>query len=168
MTFICDTCGTSFSRKFNMKRHQKSRCKSVEVMNTSFDVATDAVNEKTDQQPKDSQWSSLIDNIINKKSESGIATIQPLKSSTMSYAAEKILDTSLATKEPAEEILTDRTKKLIISSTESEESSEDDHPLAKKRKLTNPADITLMKADERNGVVDGDISQESENPDDSK
>ena len=151
-----------------MKRHQKSRCKSVEVMNTSFDVATDAVNEKTDQQPKDSQWSSLIDNIINKKSESGIATIQPLKSSTMSYAAEKILDTSLATKEPAEEILTDRTKKLIISSTESEKNSEDDHPLAKKRKLTNQADITLMKADECNAVADDDITQESENPADSK
>ena len=90
----------------------------------------------------------------------------------MSHAAEKILDTSLSKKEPVEEILKDRTKRLNISSTESEESSEDerciDHPLVKKRKLTNPDDTTLMKVDEHNDVADDYLSLENENPVDSK
>ena len=45
-------------------------------MNTKDDAA-DAVKENVDQQPKDSQWTNLINDIINKKSESGDATIQP-------------------------------------------------------------------------------------------
>ena len=89
MTFTCDDCGASFSRKFNLKRHQTSRCKSTVLVNTSLDNAADAVRENDDQQPKDSQWSSFINDIINKKSETGDATIQPLKSTPMSLCISK-------------------------------------------------------------------------------
>ena len=98
MTFTCDICGASFSRKFNLKRHQTSRCKSTVVMNTCFNDAADAVKENDVQQPKDSQWPSFINDIMNKEPDSGNATIQSLKPPTMSYAAEKILDTSLSKK----------------------------------------------------------------------
>ena len=174
MTFTCDACGASFSRKFNLKRHQTSRCKSKVVMNTSFDDAADTAKENADQQPKGSQWANLIDSIINKKPESGDATIQPLNTSTMSDAAKKMFDNSLVKKEPAEEIFSGRetAKNLNISSTESEESSEDesliDHPLVKKRKLTSPYDTTLMKSVVHNDAADDNLSQENENPVDNK
>ena len=60
-------------------------------MNTSFNGA---MKENDGQQLKDSQWSCFIDNILNKKSESGDAVIQPLKLST-SDAAKKMFDDSL-------------------------------------------------------------------------
>ena len=66
MTFTCDKCGASFTCHFNLKRHQKSRCKSMVVMKTSANVATGAVKENDHQHRKDPQWSSLIDSIINK------------------------------------------------------------------------------------------------------
>ena len=77
MTFTCDRCGASFSRKFNLKRHQASRCKQSVLMNKS----TDAVEENFVQQPKDSQWSSFIDAVINKSpDDDNNNLIQPLKS----------------------------------------------------------------------------------------
>ena len=91
MTFTCDRCGALFSRKFNLKRHQTSRCKQSVLMK---DDATDAVKENDDQS-KDSQWSNFINDIINKKPESGDATIQPFNSSPTSYAANKTFDISL-------------------------------------------------------------------------
>ena len=78
MIFTCDKCGASFSRKFNLKRHQTSSCKGTVVMNTSVNDAADSVKENDVQQPKDSQWASFINDIINKKSESGNALIQSL------------------------------------------------------------------------------------------
>ena len=77
------------------------------------------MKENVDQQPKDSEWTNLINDIINKKPESGDATIQPLKSPAMSETA----------------------KNLNICSTKSEELSEDeslvDHPLVKKKRLNS-------------------------------
>ena len=78
MIFTCDKCGASFSRKFNLKRQQTSSCKGTVVMNTSVNDAADSVKENDVQQPKDSQWASFINDIINKKSESGNALIQSL------------------------------------------------------------------------------------------
>ena len=169
MSFTCDTCGALFSRKFNLKRHQTSRCESIVVINTKDDAA-DAVKAKG----KDSQWPSFINDIINKKSESGDAMIQPLKSLPMSYAVKKSFDTSLSKKEPVEEILTgcETEKSLNIFSTESEKSSEDEsiteHPLVKKRKLMSTDDAgTLMKAEEEehNDTADDNLNPENENID---
>ena len=169
MTFTCDTCGASFSRKFNLKRHQTNRCKNTVVMNTSSNDAADAGKAKA----KDSQWSNLINDIINKKPESGDAMIQPLKSSAMSYTTKNGFDTSLSKKEPVEEILTgcETAKSLNISSTESEESSEDEstteHPLVKKRKLMSTDDdgILMKAAEEHNVTADDNLNQENENID---
>ena len=71
MTFTCDEYGSSFSRKCNLKKHQTSRYRGTLAINTSSTSATYTMKENDDQQLKDSQWSSLNDNIINKKSESG-------------------------------------------------------------------------------------------------
>ena len=165
MTFTCDRCGALFSRKFNLKRHQTSRCKQSVLMK---DDATDAVKENDDQKSKDSRWSDFINDIINKKPESGDATIQPFKSSPMSYAANKTFDISLSKKEPAKEILAgcETAKSLNISFSTSEEKSEDEsiteHSLVKKRKLMNTDDGTLMKSEVHHDAEDDNLNQENE------
>ena len=128
------------------------------MIETASNEATGAAKESSHQRPKDSQWSSLINDILNKKSETGDATIQPLTSWPMSCTAKKIFDTSLSKKEPVEETLT----------KESEESNEDEsiteHPLVKKRKLISKDDGTLMKAEESNDTADNNINQENDDP----
>ena len=74
MTFTCDKCGASFTRKFNLKRHQTSRCKSMVVMNTSAEDAACAVEESIHHPPKDSSLSRFIDNIINQTAISKVGT----------------------------------------------------------------------------------------------
>ena len=137
MTFTCDKCGASFTRKFNLNRHQTRRCKSMVVMKTSANVATGVVKENDHRHRKDPQWSSLINSIINKKPESGDATIQPLKSTSTIDAVQDMLEASPFEKEPVEEIFSARETAKSISSAESKEGSEDEsiteHSLVKKR-----------------------------------
>ena len=67
----CDKCGKTLASYKTMWQHKKT-CKyngSKDVMQfeTARNDATGAVEERSDQRQKDSQWSSLIDSIINKK-----------------------------------------------------------------------------------------------------
>ena len=169
MTFTCDKCGASFTRKLNFRRHQTSRCKSMVAMKTSANNGTSAVKENDHQQLDDHQRSSVIDSIINKKRESGDATIQPLKSTSMVYAVQNIVDTSPFEKEPVEEIFfgCETAKNLDISSAKSKESNEDETvselSLAKKRKLMSENDASLIKAEEQNESNDDNPNHGKEN-----
>ena len=55
----CDECGASFTRKFNLKRHQTSRCKGRMLINT-------VCNVNNRYQPKDVNVAdALINKVIN-------------------------------------------------------------------------------------------------------
>ena len=96
------------------------------LIETASNEATGVVEESSHQRPKDSQWSSFIDTIINKKPDSENGMIQPFKTSAMSDVTKKIFNNSLVRKEPAEEILPDHetAKNLSVTLPKSEGSSE--------------------------------------------
>ena len=148
----CDKCGASFARKFNLERHQTSRCKGRMLINTVRNEAT-AVAENNRHQPKDFKLSSFIDNIINNTPENENTMIQPFKSTPMHHAEQYL--TKNSDKEPVEEILSvhETAKKLNITPPESDdESSEDEsiveHPFTKKRKLKGSDDDFLSQGNE--------------------
>ena len=143
----CDKCGASFTRKFNLKRHQTSRCKGRMLTNTIGDGVVATVGENNHLRPEDSRLSptpSFIDKIINNNPESENTMIQPLKSTPISYAEKLMVDPSLTIKKPAQEIMSvhETTKKLNIP--ECDESSDDEsiveQPSTKKLKLQSVAD----------------------------
>ena len=168
MTF-CDKCGASFTRKYNLIRHQTSRCKGRMVMNALNDEVAITVEENNHQQPEDSQLSSFINNIIDNTPESENTVIQP---TTISYAEQHTVDPSLPTKQPAQEIMPvhEAAKKLNIIS-ESDESSEDEsiveHPFKKKRNLKsvddNISDDQMIDVHSVSKDDDDYLSQGSEN-----
>ena len=164
----CDKCGASFARKFNLERHQTSRCKGRMLINTVRNEAT-AVAENNRHQPKDFKLSSFIDNIINNTPENENTMIQPFKSTPMHHAEQYL--TKNSDKEPVEEILSvhETAKKLNITPPESDdESSEDEsiveHP-TKKRKLKGADDAPLIITDVHNVSKDDNLSQGNENID---
>ena len=114
----CAKCGASFTRKFNLKRHQTSRCKGSKFMNTASDK-TVAVKDDNWRRVNDSQFRSLIDDIINKNPEEGDNNmIEPFKSTSEDEEEEhlvKAADKILSVHETAKKM------KIIPYSDESEE-----------------------------------------------
>ena len=172
----CDKCGKKLASYKTLWQHKKT-CKnswSVGKIETAGNNATGNVEESNHQLPKDSQFSTFIDNIINKNPESEDATIQPLKSSSMNLAAKNItlLATPLVQKEPVEEIFSGReiAKNLIKNPPQSEESSEDEsiveRPLEKRKKLMSTDDTPLLIKDVHIESKDVILKQQNENSDD--
>ena len=62
MASSCDNCGATFTRKFNLKRHQASRCKGGMVLDTFSTKTGDDVEENDER-------SSFISDIIKSKLE---------------------------------------------------------------------------------------------------
>ena len=88
----CGKCGASFTRKYNLERHQTSRCKGGMRMNTvSNETVAVAVRENNHQRTKNSQLSSFIDNIINKNPDGDENNmIQRFKSTSLGNGVENL------------------------------------------------------------------------------
>ena len=147
MTSSCDNCGATFTRKFNLKRHQASRCKGGMVLDTFSTKSGGDVVENDDQRSKDSQMSSFISDIINSKQENNYDINRPLKSTFMTHAGQNISDTSSSKKEPVKEIFSGRK----IAHPESKEKSEDekiiDRSPVKVRKLNSADDGSSLSSE---------------------
>ena len=153
----CDKCGKKLASYKTMWQHKKTcKCNGSEdvmLLETARNDATGAVEERSDQQQKDSQWSRIIDNIINKKTENENEMIKPLKSSADSDAVKKAYDNTLADKDPAKDLFSaqETAKNLTITSAKFEEGSEDEgiigHPTVKKRKVNSIEDFSLIRSE---------------------
>ena len=55
MVFLCDGCGSTFTRKFSLKRHQKGRCKKEQ--------SQDVNEEPTEKQEHDEEPTKKSDTI---------------------------------------------------------------------------------------------------------
>ena len=153
----CDKCGKKLASYKTMWQHKKT-CKyngseDVMMFETARNDATGAVEERKDQRQKNSQWSSIIENIINKKPENENEMIKPLKSSADIDAVKKAYDNTLADKDPAEDLFSaqETAKNLTTTAAKFEEGSEDEriigHPTLKKRKVNTIEDFSLLRSE---------------------